>query len=311
MHADPCDCTRAEDGVRAGERCRTSRWMTNVHHPTDGSTWRGSAWSWAEVALVRLAKEGQVDEVALCEERTSIDEVFGNAPLAATAYLYLCRRFGPPPTGCDGHKEFGQWFLTTPNERVVVSVYPRASSIGVGVMVPDGDERDFWQPPRPIVSAVVAALRDLLRPVSLRDSWLNVAGPCDPPECDEATGERAGEAPVFRWAGYGVEPDYWRRFEEAPVRTIDLQPGDVVWLGEWHAGLRALPDDEREDRRVLVWPTPRLATPMVRHFCACKDGDGYVGIGFGCGWKGERQATLAEAQADVERFVRETWGARP
>ena len=182
-------------------------WMTQIWTP-DGRRWNGGSQNWAEWALLVFANNELVDPAQLCgDDRCyEITDLFGNADVSAFVYLYLNRRFGPSPRGYDADKDFGCWRLTTPDPDLVVSVYPKADSIGVGVLVPNGLS-DFWRPPLPVATTVVATLRDLMRPVSLRDSWLNLGGPCELPDETE-------EASVFEWAGYGVEPDYWERFRK-------------------------------------------------------------------------------------------------
>ena len=177
-------------------------WMTESLDPKSSARWRGGAQSWAEVAFVRVAKGLPLGELHGIEQ---IKDIFNNADLAAHAYVYLCRRFGPPPTGFDSYKELGCWCLTTPMAGLAVGVSPIAASVKVSLLT-SGGPVDYWRPTLDVHDAVIATLRDLMRPVGIRDQWRNVAGLCEPEIRDD---KLVGEVEPFKWAGYGVVPDYW------------------------------------------------------------------------------------------------------
>ncbi|MDP3909667.1 MAG: hypothetical protein Q8Q14_04695 [Gemmatimonadales bacterium] len=179
-------------------------WVAELHTPGEGERWRTSAHAFAEVALVKLAEGASLDEMvqAALADDDSVD-IFGRSALAASAFAYMHRRFGPPPDGFDGDKVLGRWRLTTPRSDTTVTIYPCADSVGVGV----GARGRYIVDPTPeIVEAVIATLADLMRPVPVRDSMINAAGVVD--------GTVLSAVNPFRWAGYGVTADYWARFEE-------------------------------------------------------------------------------------------------
>lgn len=65
-------------------------------------------------------------------------EVFGPRALndrssSATAFFYLWRRFGPPNSGSDDHKELCRYNLGTANRNVILTIAPRSSGIALGV----------------------------------------------------------------------------------------------------------------------------------------------------------------------------------
>ena len=134
-------------------------------------------------------------------------EALGNAEYGPL-FTYMFRRFGMPEWGSDDYKEIAQWYITTPDENVVLNVVPKPSGVKLsfGYQVKRAVYNDYRNPEqiRTIEDALKTAMRDLLTPVSVRDIFVNALGIVKNP------GEE--EAPIFKWAGYGVSHKY---YEEA------------------------------------------------------------------------------------------------
>lgn len=147
---------------------------------------RGGGATWAEAAWARLLRGDDPAEVraqaATCDKHPwKIMPPAG----AAQTYMYLQRRFGPPKLGYDTTKEMGCWYLTG-GGTVVVSLYPRAVSVGVGILVPrvftTGPDDVWWRPPAWIAHQAVDIMCDLLRPTWVRDVAFNPRGRVDAPK---------------------------------------------------------------------------------------------------------------------------------
>ena len=142
---------------------KPSRWRTEAWVPDD-RRWVSSSQTWAAIALVRLAR-GEAPDAAferLDHDQTMfwIGENHKNAGLAASAFTYLTRRFGPPTLGCDDYKELGAWHLTTPSPGLVVRIAPKGASISVGPC--NVGVVDHYEPTNEVLEAVKATLVDLL-----------------------------------------------------------------------------------------------------------------------------------------------------
>lgn len=138
---------------------------------------------------------------------TLAEEAFGDAVSQSGLLLlpYLYRRFGPPFTGSDGYKELACYWLTTRRKGLSLWASCKGTTLqycfGIGYSdtlgkrFPRNERRD--SPPkivRDCRAALVEAMRELLRPVCVRDAAFNILGRC---ESDD------NEAPRSQYAGYG------------------------------------------------------------------------------------------------------------
>lgn len=127
-----------------------------------------------------LEKDGLTDLIA---ETTPLkDADYGHL------FAYMTRRFGYPLFGGDSAKDLsGRWLLTSPEQDVYVEVSPSLSGVVFNfqpmIAIVNDDELSWEKLPRSELERVAAAYRtvllDLLRPVSVRDSWINAMGVVD------------------------------------------------------------------------------------------------------------------------------------
>lgn len=120
------------------------------------------------------------------------DKVLSKSPMRnvrwATLFAYMHRRFGPPHLGGDDYKDLSAgWMLTTPDQDVFVAVSPSLSGPGfsfvpyVAAVAGRGyrTAEDLKLPDarvEEICKAYRDTLVDLLRPVCVRDQYINALG---------------------------------------------------------------------------------------------------------------------------------------
>lgn len=138
----------------------------------------------------------------------------------ATLFTYMYRRFGIPPLPGDDYKDLcGGWMLTTPSPSLIVLVHP--SLTGTEFSFTPYYVRGRNDPPvrdvddlklsaeevSSLKSAYQTLLLDLMRPVGVRDSYMNALGDVDDDSsllrCDK-DGEYLYEAKRHASAGFGV-----------------------------------------------------------------------------------------------------------
>lgn len=174
----------------------TEKWHADVFkYPPDMKKWdiAGGGFVWEDEYLTDTARKMEY------------------GPL----FVYLFRRFGPSEWGSDDHKSIAGWFLTTPNPDVILwvtpCVYGGKYSFGYGVHIDKYNDRRNEQQRCEVVAAMQATMQDLLSPVFVRDTAINALGRV----ADDAVGEDV--VSPFKWAGYGVEHDYFEQvLEEQP-----------------------------------------------------------------------------------------------
>lgn len=144
-----------------------------------------------------------------------------------TACAYLLRRFGPAHYGCDPYKELTHYMLTTKMEGVLLTVRPGSSvSTSFGYYLNneiyeatlEADYKDRqpnrWEtvkncPVRaPVAEALREAIKELKRPVNVRDWFFNIIRRI--PDDELANMEVVEYSDL---AGYGVIPEYYSRFK--------------------------------------------------------------------------------------------------
>lgn len=135
-------------------------------------------------------------------------------------FLYLFRRFGYPIYGWDDYKSLVSYFLTTPDDQVVLWCNPCSSpwlSFGYGIhpdLAREGRCAEYqWRCTGPRVAeweahpihqridrAIRAAMNELFRPIPIRDTFYNIMGRVldDSPYAQWEPAERSPQA------GYGM-----------------------------------------------------------------------------------------------------------
>ncbi|MHC2876291.1 hypothetical protein ACUXLG_005334 [Ralstonia sp. 121560039-2] len=157
------------------------------------------------------------------------DAVLDSTPLKkvhwATLFAYMHRRFGPPNDGGDNFKDLtAHWIINSPDPDVFVVVNPALSGPGFSVapylrasasaagQVPCASEMGL-HPDRvtAIQVAYKATLLDLLRPVSVRDRYINALGEMGNSALDDALlgngegdGDNAYELRFHASSGYSM-----------------------------------------------------------------------------------------------------------
>lgn len=131
----------------------------------------------------------------------------------ASLFVYMYRRFGIPICGSDPYKEIACWYLTTPDTAVELIVSPRPSGLrySFGYLIdtkvyPYLNRDDAEAIKLKIDPSLKQAMHDLLVPTNVRDEYINAMGLVS----DENVTATRG---YFKWAGYGVTPDYYKKFK--------------------------------------------------------------------------------------------------
>jgi len=126
----------------------------------------------------------------------------------------MYRRFGIPVSGSDDYKEIACWYLTTPDPAVSLMVSPRPNGLRLsfGYLIDTNVYKynthdDVEAIRRKIEPSLIQAMKDLLIPTNVRDTFINAIGRVK----DDEVKERCD---YFKWAGYGVTPDYYKKFKE-------------------------------------------------------------------------------------------------
>lgn len=150
-----------------------------------------------------------------------------------TACAYLLRRFGPAYYGCDSYKELTHYMLTTKMEGVLLSVRPGCSvSTSFGYYLSkeihkatleamlknrQSNQRKATNdcPVRaPVANALRKAIKELERPVNVRDWFFNIVKRI--PD-DELVRVKLVEYSDI--AGYGIIPEYYKRFKDVKSKS--------------------------------------------------------------------------------------------
>lgn len=162
--------------------------------------WHAEIWNYPRHETWQGAKGGQIwpGDIAI---ETIGDINFG------TLFAYMFRRFGPAEHGSDDYKDIANWFLTTPDKNVVLTVSPNPSGcqhsfgyiVNKDVYIGRWDEDQI----KLIVGALKIAMKDLLFPTYVRDVFINAAG--------ETEDIIQGHCDYFKWAGYGIDHAYFEK----------------------------------------------------------------------------------------------------
>lgn len=131
----------------------------------------------------------------------------------ASLFVYMFRRFGISEHGSDPYKEIACWYITTPDPAVVLVVSPRSSGLrySFGYEINLDTYNDFSrdiEPIKEVESALKEAMKDLLTPTNVRDTFINAVG--------RVSDDDIGMTKIcnyFKWAGFGVTSDYYKKFK--------------------------------------------------------------------------------------------------
>lgn len=172
----------------------TKKWRATVLK-SDGEHWQG--------AMAGIADPGSY-----------ADDIFQNGDFASL-FVYMFRRFGTPPSGSDDYKEIACWYLTTPDHAVALMVSPRPSGLRysfgyiINTNVYNYNSHDDIEAIRiKIEPPLKQSMENLLIPTNVRDTFINAIGKIS----DDAKIKETCD--YFKWAGYGVTPDYYEKFKE-------------------------------------------------------------------------------------------------
>jgi len=145
----------------------------------------------------------------------------------SSLFVYMYRRFGIPQTGSDPYKEIACWYITTPDPAVALMVSPRPSGLRysfgylVNTNVYNYHSHDEVEAIRiKIEPSLKQAMKDLLIPTNVRDVYISAVGRVSDDNV-KTTCE------YFKWAGYEVTSDYYKKFNEKPARKNNV--GAMKW----------------------------------------------------------------------------------
>jgi hypothetical protein len=170
----------------------TKKWRTKIQK-TNGEHWHG--------AMAGIADPGKY-----------ADDILSNGDYASL-FVYMYRRFGIPIYGSDPYKEIACWYLTTPDAAVALIVSPRPSGLrySFGYLIDTNvynynSHDDIEVIKVKIEPSLKQAMKDLLTSTNVRDVYINATGRVSDDEVKET-------CDYFKWAGYGVTPDYYKKFK--------------------------------------------------------------------------------------------------
>jgi len=169
------------------------KWRATIQK-TNGERWQG--------AMAGIADPGK------CAE-----DIFPNGDYASL-FVYMYRRFGIPVSGSDPYKEIACWHIKTPDPAVALMVSPRPNGLRLsfGYLIDTNvysyrNHDDIEAIRIKIESSLKLAMKDLLIPTNVRDTFINAVGRVSDDEVKET-------CDYFKWAGYGVTSDYYKKFKE-------------------------------------------------------------------------------------------------
>ena len=161
---------------------------------------------------------------------------------AGNAFVYLYRRFGPPFAGSDSYKDVCAYYIDTSLEdvQVVVRIGGDRAYLGVAAgmkvqwrynedRIRNGDEDTLFM--KLAGEALESGIRDLLRPVYVRDVPITLLGRATESELGEYLEDEEqyeNEVPRSKMAGYGIPHDLY----EYPELFFEF----VMLLREWGGG---------------------------------------------------------------------------
>ncbi len=206
------------------------------------------------------------------------DPVLDQTPLKdsewSTLFAYMHRRFGPPHIGGDEYKDLSAgWMLHSPDPEVFLEVSPSLSGASFS-FVPmllqsetrhTGDLELSAHRIAEIRKAYKAVLLDLLRPVCVRDSYINALGALGDNPLDEAllAYDERNDRHVYaveyhHTAGYAMPPGFFGESDWPTVCALVRNLGS----GDMDAGRKALIErlqqPAMDDAAQADWAVQRL-----------------------------------------------------
>lgn len=192
----------------------------------------------------------------------------------ATLHVYMQRRFGLGHLGADDYKDIGAgWLLTTPDPKVFVEVCPSLNGAGFSFTprIADRDVQEQLQRSGPsisperietIKSAYRATLLDLLRPVCVRDQFINALGEVDDDDellrYDEDAEETNFEVKRHPSSGYAMPVGLFGGKDWAVLCHLLDQLGDGDMTKGRQAAIEQLQQPVLDEIARASWSVQRL-----------------------------------------------------
>lgn len=202
----------------------------------------------------------------------------------AQLHVYMQRRFGPGHIGADDYKDLGAgWMLITPDPQVFVEVCPSLSGAGfsftsrcadpaVGEFLRRGDAGVSLERIEAIKAAYRATLLDLLRPVCVRDHYINALGEvADDDEllcCDEEEEETDFEVKRHPSSGYAMPVGLFGGKAWGVLCALLDQLGDGDMTKGRQTAIERLQQTALDEIAQARWPVQRLV------LLGCPDAEG-------------------------------------
>jgi hypothetical protein len=171
-------------------------------------------------------------------------EIFGNSP---DNVAYIIRRFGYPFHGTDGYKNMAEYHLTTPMEDVYLWLLLKPYCT-FGVTLPKSlfdeqmlisylevsghdvteQKKTYDKQLHKMRDALKQALKDLLRPVTIRDHAFNILGPVDDFEMEPLPTRELAWAGLYEVAKIYESKDAFDAFHKMLYYIVNHSEGDLV-----------------------------------------------------------------------------------
>jgi len=170
-------------------------------------------WHAKLLKLKRDNEHWQGAMMGIADPGESAEEILPDGDYASL-FVYMFRRFGIPESGSDDYKEIACWYLTTPDPAVGLMVSPRPNGLrySFGYLV-DTDVYNYHSHDDveairlKIEPSLKQAMKDLLIPTNVRDTFINAVGRVKDDDIGKTT------CGYSKWAGYGVTADYYKKFK--------------------------------------------------------------------------------------------------
>lgn len=167
---------------------------------------------------------------------------------AGPALVYCYRRFGFTEYGSDSYKSVCRYNIPTDVDGLFVGLLFGGVTCFIGSpMTADVSEKYYRSGSQRFLNeyhrAFESALRDLLRPVRIRDVYVNILGECnDLGEWDEDKEIFADEVDRSFMAGYGVVTEVYKDFD---LFLNYLDYARTMGDGDLHTGMKKVMEGEK------------------------------------------------------------------
>jgi hypothetical protein len=177
------------------------------------AVFKGNGENW-DGAMAGIANPGKYVEEIFLNKESFFDDDY------ASLFVYMFRRFGMPQSGSDPYKELACWYITTPDPAVALMVSPRPCGLylSFGYLVNTDiynyqTHSDIEAIREKIEPSLKRSMKDLLTPTNIRDVYINAIGRVRDEDVKDT-------CDYFEWAGYGVTPDYYEKFNNEGKKKI-------------------------------------------------------------------------------------------